>query len=300
MTNEIVFEVGGKYENVKGVYKVLSMDSENDAMVIQWENGEEIETSIKLQEKIIKRMMFEKKLEAEQSQTVKGYTVPNSAGSEFKGFVETDFKNNVTGTTWRSRNSLGGAVTRQLFSKKYTFISTSVYRVPMTQWADVQHRLSTADASEQGKFFVQANEKGLDVGFYIEHPKGADYSKNEWNEFINWLNEDENEKWVNKISEANGLTVKIDEWHDDKMVSAAYLKPENGTWKKDNEIIESITPFVGAINPEHWVGLYVYSEMVKESVVSQKKEIAVDIAGVFELLMPLYEASTKHSFESCR
>jgi len=48
------FEVGEKYENMKGVYEVLSIDK--DVMQIRWGDGEEIKTSVSLQQRIIARM----------------------------------------------------------------------------------------------------------------------------------------------------------------------------------------------------------------------------------------------------
>ena len=53
MTN-VEFEVGKKYENMKGIYEVLSID--RNTMRIRWESGEEIKTTVSLQSRIITRM----------------------------------------------------------------------------------------------------------------------------------------------------------------------------------------------------------------------------------------------------
>lgn len=55
----ITFEVGEKYENMKGVYEVLSV--EGNTMCIRWENGEEIMTTVSLQRQIIMRMRQEQR-----------------------------------------------------------------------------------------------------------------------------------------------------------------------------------------------------------------------------------------------
>ncbi len=55
--NDIEFEVGEKYENVKGVYEVLSI--QGNTMRIRWESGEEIDTTASLQNQIIMRMRGE-------------------------------------------------------------------------------------------------------------------------------------------------------------------------------------------------------------------------------------------------
>lgn len=55
----IQFEVGEKYENMKGVYEVVSV--EGNAMRIRWESGEEIVTTVNLQRQIIMRMRQEQR-----------------------------------------------------------------------------------------------------------------------------------------------------------------------------------------------------------------------------------------------
>ena len=52
-------EVGEKYENMKGVYEVLSV--EGNSMRIRWESGEEIITTVTLQRQIIMRMRQEQR-----------------------------------------------------------------------------------------------------------------------------------------------------------------------------------------------------------------------------------------------
>jgi len=56
---DVKFEVGKKYENMKGVYEVLSID--RNTMRIRWESGEEITTTISLQSQIIERMKGEQR-----------------------------------------------------------------------------------------------------------------------------------------------------------------------------------------------------------------------------------------------
>ncbi|RJQ83315.1 MAG: hypothetical protein C4519_07080 [Desulfobacteraceae bacterium] len=59
--DDFKFEVGAMYENMKGAYEVVSILK--DAMVIRWDDGNEVATSVELQKRIIERMAFEKKLQ---------------------------------------------------------------------------------------------------------------------------------------------------------------------------------------------------------------------------------------------
>jgi len=61
------FKVGEQYTNEKGVFKVLSIKGEQ--MVIRWENGEELKSSVDIQRRIQERrsqeqVAIEKKAEA--------------------------------------------------------------------------------------------------------------------------------------------------------------------------------------------------------------------------------------------
>ena len=57
--HDVEFEVGKKYENMKGVFEVLSIDG--NTMRIRWENGEEITTTVSFQKRVIMRMSLGKK-----------------------------------------------------------------------------------------------------------------------------------------------------------------------------------------------------------------------------------------------
>jgi hypothetical protein len=73
--SEFEFTVGETYENEKGLFSVISI-SKGD-MVIRWENGEEAQTSIELQERIQNRRQWEKTLQQEKTAPAK--PVPKKA-----------------------------------------------------------------------------------------------------------------------------------------------------------------------------------------------------------------------------
>jgi hypothetical protein len=52
------FEVGAMYENMKGVYEVISI--QNDSMLIRWGDGNEVVTPLDLQRRIMDRMAYER------------------------------------------------------------------------------------------------------------------------------------------------------------------------------------------------------------------------------------------------
>ena len=54
MKSDFVFEIGQKYENRKGEYEVITIDG--DSMTILWDSGEEICTTVTMQQRIIEGM----------------------------------------------------------------------------------------------------------------------------------------------------------------------------------------------------------------------------------------------------
>ena len=66
MADDFNFEVGAFYENMKGAYEVISI--RKNEMVIRWDNGNEIATTVDLQKRIIERMALEKESMHRESQ----------------------------------------------------------------------------------------------------------------------------------------------------------------------------------------------------------------------------------------
>lgn len=76
MEDNFKFEVGSMYENMKGVYEVISIY--RDSMVIRWGNGDEITTTVDQQKRIIERMAYEKQLLDQKNADSKKTSKPKS------------------------------------------------------------------------------------------------------------------------------------------------------------------------------------------------------------------------------
>ena len=239
MSENIEFKVGHKYENMKGLYEVISISG--DSMIISWENGERTSTPIDLQRKIIQRIQQEK--QERDTDRIQGQTKEpkhqnkegtSKYGAKFKGFKESDFKKNVTETNWRSRSCLGGAVTERLSSDKFNFNSWAVSRMPAIHWADVKHR-GRDDILLQAKFFAQVDENYLYYGFYIERSDNPTDVKNDWNTFISWLKDAKNEYWLNEIVSEHNLDI----YDLEEKSFSGIIKSLNEKWEIHNNEIHS-------------------------------------------------------------
>ena len=166
------FEVGEQYRNENGVYTVVRIEEPN--IVIQYENGRSLQSSIRLQARIWERIQTEDAIEAEKaaSKTAarrRGAKRNRAAfGRDFHGLQEGDFRRDVTGTSWRRRSELAGLLAARLSELSgQIFESHAVYRRAEVYIVQPQHW--NADTPQRGaKFFFALSETEAVYGFYIE------------------------------------------------------------------------------------------------------------------------------------
>ncbi|MGA6926884.1 MAG: hypothetical protein WBY88_14445, partial [Desulfosarcina sp.] len=205
MTQEIKFEIGEKYENMKGTFEVVAVH--RNSMDIRWADGEEVSTPIDLQQRIIERMRFEKELErAQKAQKAKKTSVSKGA-KHFAGLDVSDFGDRVAKTTWRGRGQLGGAVAGLLKSKTFKFNSWAVLRKPEVNWLDIG-RQKQDDLKQQAKFYarVEANHLYFGIQIPVSDPDGTD--RHDGQMLLSWLEKPENDAWLNKQCTAHQLVVR--------------------------------------------------------------------------------------------
>lgn len=286
----IRFEVGGKYENMKGVFEVIAI--RRDSMDIRWESGEEISTPIELQQRIIERMQHEKEMEeAKALQKAKKSKASSSrAGKQFSGLEAGDFSNTVSKTSWRGRGQLGGAVAQRFKTKQFKFNSWAVLRKPEVNWLDVK-RQKQEDLPQQGKFFARVEDGHLYFGLTVPAPVSPETDASDWHRLMDWLAKPENDAWLKKQCLAHelylcdlgkqGFSGKI-EPKEDQWVNEQAEKSESG--------LEPLSAFLSACVNSNGMDLRFQKQIDKKTAIDKKQGIAGDMATLFETLMPIYAA----------
>jgi len=287
--NQIEFEVGGKYENMKGTYEVLSIN--NDTMQIRWDTGEEAETDIDFQRRIIERMEFEQQQLVERK-AKKAKKISGGGRVKFEGLKESDFSKKVSGTIWRRRSCLGGAVKVFSDSDRLDIKSWSIARKPMIQWADARHRNSDI-FNYQGKFFVRLNEDKLYCGYCIERSKKAEENLGDWDVFLTWLMENGNEQHLKDLAFDRNLTIY--QFNKDGDI-AWKIHSADGEWQLDKKgqekTLDSLPEFLKKLSEgSRRIDLQIAKAMDKKEVIEKGINVADDISGIFESLFPIYKAS---------
>ena len=284
---DIEFKIGQEHENMKGVYKVLSIDK--DAMCICWEDGEEATTTVTLQSRIINRMHQELALLRGKRGGKSKKPYFSEYFSKFEGLKEDDFTKDVAGATWRNYNSLGGAVAVRINSDEFEIESWPSYGLSAINWADLNHRRND-DFRPQAKFFAQLDENCLYFGLDIEWSNQAIESQDDLNPFITWLRDDKNDSWLNKVVSEHDFSIY--NMNKDNSFTGTIMSG-GGKWSLFNEgqeqDIESLADFLDDLTDSTRVDLRIAKIIEKDKVVTRGVQIADDIARIFEVLMPLYE-----------
>ncbi len=270
-------------------------------MWITFEDGSSVKTSTEDQERILSNIEREFLVEARSSRqktSTKKTGYPHWYGSSFSGLQESDFNDEVTGTHWRCREQLGGAVTARIKSEK-RYNSWSVYGRPEVHWAEVKHR-GQERAHVQSKFWVKVNSASLSFGFYIERSNQDNAPRKDWNQFLDWLREPQNASHLHQLMTTQGLSiwdpyfpgyspsleVKIQPCPEGFIIQSAT------TQRIDVMEIADTLEQIAQEHPDIWLDILVGVEMPKAEVVAAKSEIAGKIADLFNRLRPIYENST--------
>lgn len=289
--NGFEFVVDEQYENEKGIFTVLSIHK--NEMVIRWESGEEISTDIELQRNIQARRQWERLQKEKEKRAVKSGRRSGSAkaAESFKGLKKSDFKNSASGTQWRGRNQLGGAVTHNLTEGKFNINSWAFANKPEIHWLDTQHQ-KRKSGDCRAKFFVRLDTDSMFFGFSVGRPADDKETSKNWDTFCKWLGLQENEATVHQLALSDSLAV----WNANDPQSRV-LKPEKAGWQVESggkkKKVRDISAFIEDLSSEGPVNLEIAKVIDKQEAVSSGKDIAKEVARLMDQLIPLYRAAVE-------
>jgi hypothetical protein len=287
---EIKFKVDEEYQNEKGVFKVISMHRGN--MLIRWKNGEEIRTKVELQRRIAQRRQWEKD-NPPKAKTAKASRNPTSTKKKavFPGFVPTDFKKSVARTTWRSRSQLGTEVTQKIEAGRFKFNSWAFGYKPEMHFQDIKHR-KRAGTDWHARFFIRVDSKDLYYGFRVSRPDELGDGSSDWENFMEWLAQQENEQVLDELAIKDNLTCRLIDPSSGNLVGSEYIwrTDEKGPAQDKN----SLTRFINDVPGTAPFDLELSATIDKSNAVACGSEIASNIAQLFNRLVPLYQAAVTH------
>lgn len=281
------FAPGARYENRRGLYEVISIDG--DSMRIRWDTREEANTSLALQRKILANMDREFTEATEQ----KRGRVPRAFGEFFRGLDAQDFANDVTGTHWRSREQLGGAVTR-LLEVEEPFNSWSIYGRPEVHWASIA-RYPVHHPSLQTKFFVQINPEQILFGLYVERSEKSTDNQDDWIRFLGWCDNSQNVRWLHEALRQSGsvLTNPYEGAPDLSFNGTIEPVSDGFSWTRAGErtvfAVDKLPTVLRSLPSDLSLNTILGRTLGRDAAVAEGAAIALTIAELFNALLPVYQ-----------
>jgi len=284
------FVVGETYVNEKGPFEVMSM--KRDKMVIKWEDGTERETTVEMQLRIQNRRRHEKEMQERNARLAaeKAHRTSKArGGASFEGLQSNDFRNKISRTRWRGRDMLGGAVALRIESTPFHFQSWAARNKNAIQWADSGLWKKKRKALPAW-FFGNADETSFVWGFCIERSSGEDDFTAGWTAFLDWLQVEENEQWLQKAALEEGLEI----YDARKSCFSDVVTAEEKKWSMSDSTakpLDSLGEFINKCPKAQPLDLVIGKRIPKKDAIARKKEISEDIANLISRLMPLYKAA---------
>lgn len=283
------FVTGCHYENMKGTYEVLSI--QGDTMRIRWESGEESESDVELQDRILRRFAREVRATRARPSALDEEAEPQLR-RRFPGLASADFASDVSKTKWRSRNGgIGDAVARELKGAEFAFGFWAPFGRPMVLWADVDH--ATGDAAQVSTgFSCRLEADRAYYGFFVVNQDETD-GRGAWHRFLEWLNSPGKEEWFRCLVAGHGLKILG--------ASGACIQAAGEHWSSDVDGVRAEVESLGALlSVPGGAGtrLECVGTMEKARAVTRGQRLARDLAQLFQVLMPVYRASLGSSEEA--
>lgn len=301
------FQIGEIYQNRHGAYEVLRLDRDQDVMFVRYLATDEVaELKISFQARIWQNMVWDEQ-EKVRRQAAEEARYQHGYGEDFTGLREADFKSNTEGTTWRSRRSLAGQVSRLLSAASadpaYTFVSWAIYRWPV---AFLTHREDyNMAAFEMGvrkaKFMIELDGQNAYYGFYIERGDASMNRDDTWDWTRLWKGLQERPSLLDGIAEIEkrdavrflGRGGRVGEsYHfSDGLEKGAYALWDDGEpWRLT--VAERVRRLAEA-DADDWVEMYLVGVLPKAEAIAAGVHVAHQIADTMKGMLPIYTAAVR-------
>ncbi len=305
------FEVGKTYRNRNGEYIVQAVDG--DQMTIRYVSGGTLQTSAAIQARIWENIHFEYQIEQEEEKRSlardarlearkrKAAAQKALAAPKYGGFQEGDFELKKRGIAWSGREQAGKALAYQLGQRvEGSFGSWIVPRKSQVHVARKEHY--DRDARDtNAMFFVTVDEGGVNYGFRTGRPNGKEDAGWPWSTLIAILADDKEVRQALRAAmKDQGLTLDVyAEEISYQQVGQILLEGRGFLWQHETaeqEITQKmnwnqLVEYLETVTPNKRCDLYLRKHLTAEAALELGAAATDEIAGVFESLMPVYDAS---------
>jgi hypothetical protein len=283
------FSVNSTYANNLGEYTVLEIKPPN--MRIRYADGREQTVSIALQTRIWRRLQAPPP--PPPTKRGRSRAASDRRGASFLGLLDSDFKDNVTGTHWRSREGLGGLVTKRLCSltgKEYT--SWAIYRRPECFiYAPHLPMRNRAEGVKLPKLLVELSPRDVRYGLYIEKSDEAMDDTWYWPCFLELLAEERWQQSLERVMDQHQLHWRVDVEQQDAdgtYAPAGELTASAFTPEAPFPTFAAFVDYLRTLPADQWCNLFLIATLSKQQALIQGIAVAETIAETLAALSPMY------------
>jgi hypothetical protein len=304
------FEVGKTYRNRVGEYVVQAIDGE--WMRLRYTNGKTLDTRVSIQARIWENIQFEEQMARQEererlSREARMAARKRSARArraraqpKFEGFEEIDFRPKKRGLSWRSRKELGKVLAEEL--GKSVAGDFGYWIVPRQSRVHVARKeyYDTDARDRNAALFVATDEEGVTYGFRVGKPDGKAAKDWPWSVLLAALSDDAVRRKLRAAMKAHDLTLDVYAMHVSYgQVGQISLQARGFLWEHETAEQEmtrkmnwgDLTEYLQAEGAKRRCDLYLRKRMPLTDTLKAGKDIAKEIASVFEDLVPLYDTT---------
>ena len=304
------FEVGKTYRNRAGEYVVQVIEGE--WMRIRYTNGKTLDTRVGIQARIWENIQFEEQMARQEererlSREARMAARRRSARARrvraqprFQGFEEVDFEPKKRGISWSSRKEMGTALAQELGKRvPGDFGTWIVPRQSRVHVARKEH-YNTDARDRNAAFFVATDEKGVTYGFRVGKPDGKAADNWPWSVLLAALSDNSVRRMLRAVMKAHDLSLDVYAMHVSYgQVGQISVQERGFLWEHQTAEQEmtkrmnwgDLAEYLQAEGAERRCDLYLRKRMPVADALKAGKDIAQEIASVFEALVPLYDTS---------
>jgi hypothetical protein len=290
------FEVGEQYRNREGEYEVIEIKAPQ--MVIQYDDGRVIETPIDIQARIWRNILMDEEMKQKAREKAarakRRKRRKQRRGRGFEGLEAGDFKLDITGTSWRRREDLGGLLAQEMTDETpHFFQSHAMYRQPEVHIAQPEY-YERKEKEQKARYFFRLDEKQATFGFHIEKHDGPMDEGWQWTHFVDGLAE---------VQEALVEAMREHELQWELYTAAGELEarvkagPEtlrwNGTGPDEKVAWDDFVERLKELDADEAYDLCLCGRMDKLEALSAGSYLADEVVEVYLALLPLYRVSTR-------
>jgi hypothetical protein len=305
------FEVGKTYRNRNGEYIVQAIEGER--MTIRYVSGGTLETTVGIQARIWENIHFEEQMVREEEKrrlarearmearkrTARAKKA--KAQPKFDGFQESDFEPTKRGIAWSGREQAGKALAYELGQRTkadyghWIVPRQSQVHVARKEYYDMDTRLTNA------AFYVAVNEEGAAYGFRVGKPDGKKKAKSSWWALLAALGDDQ------KLRRALRAAMKTHELSLDVyaeelsygQVGQIVVQARGFQWQHETAEEEitrkmnwsDLVEYLQTVASKKRCDLCLCKHLSAEAALEVGAAATAEIVGVFEALVPVYNAS---------